>query len=167
MSFVPSAAAGSASSRRRARRRDSGTSDTGRPRARRPSAASRPRPRGARRPRPPSRSRRRRGGRARRSSRRGGTPAACCAASNHTVRCVPALMWPCQHIGGVRTRSPSSISQRRPLTMVIAPSARVAKRIADAVCRCGTAWSPGSRIVKAPIRLAVVTVAPPNAGLAR
>src|SRR3989441_4276208 len=89
------------------------------------------------------------------------------AASNHTVRCPLSLMCPCQHIGGVRTRSPSFISQRRPLTIVTAPSARVEKRIAAAVWRCGSARSPGSSTVKAAIRFCVVTVSPPNAGLAR
>src|SRR5438309_77795 len=89
------------------------------------------------------------------------------AASNHTVRRPLSLMCPCQHIGGVRTRSPSFISQRRPLTTVTAPSARVEKRIAAAVWRCGTARSPGSSTVKAAIRFCVVTVSPPNAGLAR
>src|SRR2546428_10000194 len=89
------------------------------------------------------------------------------AASNHTVRRPLSLMCPCQHIGGVRTRSPSFISQRRPLTKVTAPSARVEKRIAAAVWRCGTARSPGSSTVKAAIRFCVVTVSPPNAGLAR
>src|SRR5882762_2121772 len=89
------------------------------------------------------------------------------AASNHTVRRPLSLMCPCQHIGGVRTSAPSFISQRRPLTIVTAPSARVEKRIAAAVWRCGTARSPGSSTVKAAIRFAVVTVSPPNAGLAR
>ena len=89
------------------------------------------------------------------------------AASNHTVRRLPWLMWPCQHIGGVSTRSASCISQRRPLTMVTAPSARVAKRIAAAVWRWGTALSPGSSTVNAPIKFCVVTVAPGNAGCAR
>src|SRR6266851_6211933 len=68
---------------------------------------------------------------------------------------------------GFGTRSPSFISQRRPLTMVTAPSARVEKRIAAALWRCGTARSPGSSTVKAAIRFCVVTVSPPNAGLAR
>src|SRR5437588_2836516 len=76
-------------------------------------------------------------------------------------------MCPCQHSGGVSTRSASFISQRRPLTMVRAPSARVEKRIAAAVWRCGSARSPGSSTVKAAIRFCVVTVSPPNAGLAR
>jgi hypothetical protein len=53
------------------------------------------------------------------------------------------------------------------LTIVTAPSARVAKRIAAAVWRCGTALSPGSSTVKAPIRFCVVTVAPSKAGCAR
>ena len=64
-------------------------------------------------------------------------------------------------------RSPSRISQRRPLTMVAAPSARVAKRTAAKVWRCGRARSPGSSTVKAPIRFDVVTVSPANAGLTR
>jgi hypothetical protein len=89
------------------------------------------------------------------------------AASNHTVRRPLWLMCPCQHIGGVSTRSASFISQRVPFTMVTAPSARVENRIAAAVCRCGTALSPGWSTVKAPSRFCVVTVAPSNAGCAR
>src|SRR5215470_17242491 len=89
------------------------------------------------------------------------------AASNQMMRRSLSLIWPCQHIGGVRIRSPSLISQRRPLTMVAAPSARVAKRIAANVWRCGLARSPGSSTVKAAIKFEVVTVSPPNAGLTR
>ena len=89
------------------------------------------------------------------------------AASNQMMRWSLSLIWPCQHIGGVRIRSPSCMSQRRPLTMVAAPSARVAKRIAAKVCRCGRARSPGSSTVKAAIRFEVVTVSPPKAGLTR
>jgi len=51
--------------------------------------------------------------------------------------------------------------------MVTAPSARVEKRMAAAVWRCGTALSPGSRTVKAPIKFWVVTVSPANAGFVR
>ncbi len=78
------------------------------------------------------------------------------AASNQMMRWSLSLMWPCQHIGGVRIRSPAFMSQRRPLTMVAAPSARVAKRIAAPVWRCGRAWSPGSSTVKAASSVLVV-----------
>ena len=88
------------------------------------------------------------------------------AASNQMMRWSLSLMWPCQHIGGVRIRSPAFISQRRPLTMVAAPSARVAKRIAAPVWRCGRARSPGSSTVKAASSVLVVVVSLPNAGCA-
>jgi hypothetical protein len=88
------------------------------------------------------------------------------AASNQMMRWSLSLTWPCQHIGGVRIRSPSFISQRRPLTIVAAPSARVAKRIAAPVWRCGRARSPGSSTVKAASMVLVVVVSAPKAGCA-
>jgi hypothetical protein len=50
--------------------------------------------------------------------------------------------------------------------MVTAPSARVAKRIAAPVWRCGRARSPGSSTVKAASNVLVVVVSAPNAGCA-
>ena len=104
---------------------------------------------------------------ARRNWRRACGSSGMLAASNQMMRWSLSLTWPCQHIGGVRIRSPSCMSQRRPLTIVAAPSARVAKRIAAKVCRCGRARSPGSSTVKAAIRFEVVTVSPANAGFTR
>jgi hypothetical protein len=88
------------------------------------------------------------------------------AASNQMMRWSLSLIWPCQHIGGVKIRSPAFIAQRRPFTIVAAPSAWVAKRIAAPVWRCGRARSPGSSTVKAASSVLVVVVLPAKAGCA-
>jgi hypothetical protein len=77
-----------------------------------------------------------------------------------TYRAAAALVdVACQHIGVNEVAC--LISQRRPLTMVCAFSAGWADRAA--VCRCGTALSPGWRREGAD-GFCVVTVAPPAPG---
>ena len=57
---------------------------------------------------------------------------------------VPGFVWSCQPHPGWTRRSPGSINICSPLVVVYAlPSPTTTKRMADAVCRCAAARSPG------------------------